>query len=213
MHETLGGVPDLTIEEVVNEFCPVLEDLKIHWFEQPYRGVDSYIAIKHALKTVMVSGGEMNWSRFRHQALDRQQRPRHRADRHEQHRALRELAHLAHRAPAREVPLSAQLARRAHHHRPTRHLVAAIPNRHMLELNSTHNPLKEEIFKDPLVVKKGYMDLPDRPRLRSGIDPGCGKEIPVGAGFLHAAEPADGEGLTGSMRARGRVTIDAHGPI
>jgi galactonate dehydratase len=42
-------------------------------------------------------------------------------------------------------------------------LVAAIPNRLMLELNQTFNPLKEEVFKDPLVVKKGYMDLPDKP--------------------------------------------------
>ena len=43
------------------------------------------------------------------------------------------------------------------------HLVASSPARHMLELNQTYNPLKEEIFKDPLVVKNGYMDLPDRP--------------------------------------------------
>ena len=42
-------------------------------------------------------------------------------------------------------------------------LVAAIPNRLMLELNQTFNPLKEDVFKDPLVVKRGYMDLPDKP--------------------------------------------------
>jgi galactonate dehydratase len=42
-------------------------------------------------------------------------------------------------------------------------LVAAIPNRFMLELNQTYNPFKEEIFKEPLVVKKGYMDLPNKP--------------------------------------------------
>jgi L-alanine-DL-glutamate epimerase-like enolase superfamily enzyme len=33
----------------------------------------------------------------------------------------------------------------------------------MLELNQTFNPFKEEIFKDPLVVKDGYLDVPDRP--------------------------------------------------
>jgi L-alanine-DL-glutamate epimerase-like enolase superfamily enzyme len=43
------------------------------------------------------------------------------------------------------------------------HLVAAIPNRHMLEINITFNPLKEAIFKDPLVVKNGWMDLPNKP--------------------------------------------------
>jgi len=42
-------------------------------------------------------------------------------------------------------------------------LVAGIPNRHMLELNQTFNPLKEEVFKEPLVVKNGYMDLPNKP--------------------------------------------------
>jgi galactonate dehydratase len=42
-------------------------------------------------------------------------------------------------------------------------LVAAIPNRLVLELNQSYNPLKEQIFKEPLVVKKGYMDLPDKP--------------------------------------------------
>ncbi len=31
--------------------------------------------------------------------------------------------------------------------------VAAIPNRLMLELNQTCNPFKEEIFKEPLIVK------------------------------------------------------------
>ena len=43
------------------------------------------------------------------------------------------------------------------------HMTAAIPNRHMLETNMTFNPLKTDIFKDPLVVNNGYMDIPDRP--------------------------------------------------
>ena len=39
--------------------------------------------------------------------------------------------------------------------------LAAIPNRHMLELNQTYNPFKEEIFKDPLVVRKSvYVNFP-----------------------------------------------------
>jgi L-alanine-DL-glutamate epimerase-like enolase superfamily enzyme len=42
-------------------------------------------------------------------------------------------------------------------------LVAGIPNRLMLELNQMFNPLKEEVFKEPLVVKRGYMDLPNKP--------------------------------------------------
>jgi L-alanine-DL-glutamate epimerase-like enolase superfamily enzyme len=42
-------------------------------------------------------------------------------------------------------------------------LVAAIPNHLVLELNQTYNPFKEELFKDPLTVRKGYMDLFDKP--------------------------------------------------
>ena len=43
------------------------------------------------------------------------------------------------------------------------HLVASSPSRHMLELNQTYNPLKEEIFKDPLVVEKGTWICPTVP--------------------------------------------------
>lgn len=43
------------------------------------------------------------------------------------------------------------------------HLVAAIPNRLILELNQTYNPFKEEIFKELMVVRNGYLDVPDRP--------------------------------------------------
>ena len=31
----------------------------------------------------------------------------------------------------------------------------------MLEVNQVYDPLKTEILKDPPVVKRGYMDLPD----------------------------------------------------
>ena len=43
------------------------------------------------------------------------------------------------------------------------HFVAAIPNGEYCELNQTYNPLKEGIFKEPLTVKNGHMDLPDKP--------------------------------------------------
>ena len=43
------------------------------------------------------------------------------------------------------------------------HFVAGIPNRQYCELNQTFNPLKEEIFKEPLKVENGRMELPDKP--------------------------------------------------
>ncbi len=69
------------------------------------------------------------------------------------------------------------------------HLVAAIPNRHMLELNTTYNPLKEEIFKDPLVVKKGYMDLHDKPGYGVELIPDVEKKFPWAPGSFQRPNP------------------------
>ena len=41
--------------------------------------------------------------------------------------------------------------------------VAGIPNGEYCELNQTYNPLKEEIFVEPLTVKNGIMELSDKP--------------------------------------------------
>ena len=43
------------------------------------------------------------------------------------------------------------------------HFTAGIPNGSYCELNQTYNPLKEGIFKEPLTVKDGWMELPDKP--------------------------------------------------
>jgi galactonate dehydratase len=43
------------------------------------------------------------------------------------------------------------------------HLAAGIPNLLMLEVGRTDNPLREEVFKEPLVVVDGHMQLPDKP--------------------------------------------------
>ena len=42
-------------------------------------------------------------------------------------------------------------------------LAAGIPNLIMLETNQTMNPLRTELFKEPLVPKDGYIELPDKP--------------------------------------------------
>ena len=43
------------------------------------------------------------------------------------------------------------------------HLVASMPNREYCELNQTFNPLKDQIFRDPLIVKNGKMVLSGKP--------------------------------------------------
>ena len=58
------------------------------------------------------------------------------------------------------------------------HLVASIPNRLVLEINQTHNPLRTEVFKEPLVVDNGYMDLPDKPGFGMELAPDLEKKFP-----------------------------------
>ncbi len=50
------------------------------------------------------------------------------------------------------------------------HLVASSPNAIVLELDRTYNPLQTELVKNPLVVKDGYVRLPDGPGLGVELD-------------------------------------------
>lgn len=45
------------------------------------------------------------------------------------------------------------------------HLVAASPNRLVLEYCTVYNPLVTGLLKDPLVPVQGYIDLPNKPGL------------------------------------------------
>jgi len=68
-------------------------------------------------------------------------------------------------------------------------LVSAIPNRLVLELNQTYNPFKEEIFKDPLTVKKGFMELPRRPGFGMELKPNIATKYPFIAGNYWKRNP------------------------
>jgi len=54
------------------------------------------------------------------------------------------------------------------------HLMAASPNRFLLEMNVTPDPLKDGVLKDGPVVKNGYFDIPNKPglgvELREGLE-------------------------------------------
>ena len=56
--------------------------------------------------------------------------------------------------------------------------MAAIPNRFLLESNMTANPLKENLFTEPLVVKNGYLDLSEKPGLGVQLRDGIQDEFP-----------------------------------
>ncbi len=76
MHEALGMSLG-SLETIIGEFAPVLEDLGFYWFEEAFGGtdlehIDLFVRLKEAMPTVKVSGGERFQSRFESQVwLDR----------------------------------------------------------------------------------------------------------------------------------------------
>jgi len=156
----------LTLEESL-EFCPVLEELRFLWFEEPIDmwadgAIGSYVRINQVLPTVMVSGGEQLGTRFDFKpwidrgAYDIVQPDCNMA-------GVTEAWHIARLANLRKRCCCPHNWHGGLTTMANAALVAAIPNHLMLELNQTYNPFKEEIFREPLVVKKGYMDLPNKP--------------------------------------------------
>ena len=66
-----------SLEAIITDFAPVLEDLGFYWFEEAFGStqlehIDLYIRLKEAMPTVKVSGGERFHNRFEAQVwLDR----------------------------------------------------------------------------------------------------------------------------------------------
>lgn len=170
-----------TLEQCL-EICPVLEELKFLWFEEPInrRGegaIDGYIKINQALPTVKVSGGETMMTRFDFkQWIDRDAYDIVQPDANTT--GLTEGWHIARTAHAQGKPCCPHNWHGGLTTMANAALMAAIPNRLMLELNQTFNPFKEEVFKEPLVVKKGYLDLPDKPGFGVELAGGLAKKFP-----------------------------------
>jgi L-alanine-DL-glutamate epimerase-like enolase superfamily enzyme len=161
------------------EICPVLEELKFLWFEEPTksRDIDGYLTIKKALPTVKISGGESRSNRGEIAemvdcgAYDIIQPGCDDA-------GMTETWHMARWAHTRGklfCPHSWQdnLVAIAN-----AHLMAAVPNRFLLETNMTPNPLKEGLFKEKLIVKDGYLEIPDKPGLGVELKEGLEEEYP-----------------------------------
>jgi len=187
MHEIIAGV-GMSLEQVVNEFCPLLDELDFHWFEMPVPGMDNYIRIADKLKRVRVSGGETERSLESVKPWIEQG-------------ALEIVQTDCNVTGLTENWMISRLAdKHGVQHCPhnwhgglttigNAHLVAAIPNRHMLEINMTFNPLKEAIFKDPLVVKNGWMDLPDKPGFGVELIDDVEKKFPYSPGDFRKQNP------------------------
>ncbi len=155
-----------TLEQCL-ELCPVLEELKFLWFEEPIRSrgegaIEGHIRIAEALPTVKVACGESRINRFAFKEwIDRDALDIVQPDCVVC--GLTEAWHIA-----RMANLKGKICCTHNWHgglqtMANASLMAAIPNGLVLESHTYYNLLNEEVFKDPLVVRNGYMDLPDKP--------------------------------------------------
>jgi L-alanine-DL-glutamate epimerase-like enolase superfamily enzyme len=183
----------LDLEQVL-ELCPVLEELKFLWLEEPInrqgeKALDGYRRINQALPHVLLSGGEsmVNRGEFK-EWIERDGYDIVQPDCNST--GVTEAWHIARMAHLRGKPCCPHNWHGGLTTMANASLVAAIPNRLLLELNQTFNPLKEEVFKDPLVVKKGFMDLPRKPGYGLELADGLTKRFPYIPGTYHRPNPA-----------------------
>ena len=175
------------------ELCPALEALKVLWFEEPiptnYKGtVDDHLRILEALPTVMVSGGESLGTRVDFKEwIDRDAYDIVQPDCNVT--GITRAWHIARMGHLRGKPCCPHNWHGGLTTMANAALVAAIPNRKMLELNQTYNPFKEEIFKEPLVVKDGYLDLPAKPGFGMEIIDDVALRYPYIEGFYSMPNP------------------------
>ena len=182
--------PDLRLIQEANmrwsvaqslEIAPALEELKFLWFEEPVaRRPEDYLAIKKALPTVKIAGGEKRGNRAENAemvdsgAYDIVQ---HSCD----DAGITEAWHMARMAHARGKLLCTHNWGDGLMAVANAHLMAASPNRFLLEMNMTADPLKEGVLKNGPVAKNGYLDIPNKP--------GLGVELKEGLEEMYPALP------------------------
>ena len=171
------------------EIAPVLEELKFLWWEEPTRRtIDNYLKIKQALRTVKVSGGEGRANRGElaewvdRGAYDIIQPGCDDA-------GVTEAWHMARMAHTRGKLLCPHNWQDGLVAISNAHLMAAVPNRFLLETNMTPNPLKEGLFKEKLAVKNGYLDVPNKPGLGVELKEGLAEQYPPLPGPWNIPDP------------------------
>lgn len=171
----------LSLDECL-QLCPVLDELNFLWFEEPVRAyepgaLERHLQIREALKKVKVSGGESRGSRFDFKEwIDRRGYDIVQPDCNVT--GITEAWHIARMAHLKGMPCCPHNWHGGLTTMANAALVAAVPNRLLLELNQTYNPFKDELFEDPLVVRQGYMQLPRRPGFGLKLRPGVAARFP-----------------------------------
>jgi L-alanine-DL-glutamate epimerase-like enolase superfamily enzyme len=182
----------LSLEDCL-ELCPVLEELNFLWFEEPVRtsgegALENHLKIKQALKKVKISGGESRGSRFEFKEwIDRGAYDIVQPDANVT--GVTEAWHIARIANVQGKYFCPHNWHGGLTTMANAALVAAAPNHLVLELNQTYNPFKEELFKDPLVVRNGYMDLFNKPGFGVEMKPGIAAKFPYLPGTYWKRNP------------------------
>lgn len=186
-HENMNGTGN-TVDDLVDKFCPAIEELKFHWFEHPLRGIENYLKINDALDRVKVSGGESSRTRFdAREWLNRGAYDIVQADANMT--GITECWHIARMAHLMGIPHCPHSWHGPITMLMNAHLVAAIPNRHMLERNMTRNPFFTELLQETPQIVNGFMDLPDKPGLGIELTDDLEKRFPYSSGHYSRSNP------------------------
>ena len=150
------------------QFIPEAEKMKLVWIEDPVerlgdQATENYRKIKDSLTAVKLSyGGDVMDNRFDYKEwIDRNAMDIVQPDAGVM--GLTEAWFVS-----RMARLQGQLCAPHNWHdalltAANGNLAASIPNLIMLESNQTFNPLRTGLFKEPLVPKDGFIELPDKP--------------------------------------------------
>ena len=167
--------------------------MNFYWFEEAFGGtniehIDLFIRLNEAMPTVMVSGGERFKERFEAQIwLDRRALDIIQCDCNVT--GITEnwyISRMAHLRGLLSIPHNWHGGGTT---MANAHFVAGIANGEYCELNQTRNPLKEEIFKEPLTVVNGMMELPNRPGFGMELIADVEKKFPYVPGGYSKPNP------------------------
>lgn len=165
------------------QFIPEAEKMKLVWLEDPVERMgpeakENYRKIKDALKTVKLSyGGDVMDNRFDYKEwIDRDAMDIVQPDAGVM--GITEAWYVS-----RMAHLQGQLCAPHNWHdalltAANGSLGAGIPNLMMLETNQTFNPLRTDLFKEPLVPRDGFLELPSGPGFGVEVIDDAGKRFP-----------------------------------
>jgi L-alanine-DL-glutamate epimerase-like enolase superfamily enzyme len=155
------------------QFIPEAEKMKLIWIEDPVQrngdqATENYRLIKESLKGVKLSyGGDVMDNRFDYKEwIDRNAMDIVQPDSGVM--GLTEAWYVSRMAHLQGQQCAPHNWHDALLTAANGTLAAGIPNLIMLETNQTFNPLRTDLFKEPLVPKDGFIELPSKPGF--GVD-------------------------------------------